>query len=71
MAYYVKTRRSQPPDYTGNFSVSFSGGEGNDAPNAQLVWVPVISICKIFILSYLFDGLLCQNWPFSTAWLYR
>ncbi len=25
MAYYVKTGRSQPPDCTGSFSVSFSG----------------------------------------------
>jgi hypothetical protein len=27
----------------------------------QLVWVPVIFFCKIFIPSYGFDGLLCQN----------
>jgi hypothetical protein len=31
----------------------------------KLVWVPVISFCKIFIPSYAFDALLCQNWPFS------
>jgi hypothetical protein len=31
----------------------------------KLVWVPVISICKIFIPSSAFDALLCQNWPFS------
>jgi hypothetical protein len=30
----------------------------------KLVWVPVISLCKIFIPSYAFDALLCQNWPF-------
>jgi hypothetical protein len=28
----------------------------------KLVWVPVISFCKIFILSYAFDALLCRNW---------
>jgi hypothetical protein len=31
----------------------------------KLVWVPVISFCKIFIPSYAFDALLCRNWPFS------
>jgi hypothetical protein len=31
----------------------------------KLVWVRVISFCKIFIPSYLFDALLCRNWPFS------
>jgi hypothetical protein len=31
----------------------------------ELVWVTVISFCKIFIPSYVFDGLLCWNWPFS------
>jgi hypothetical protein len=31
----------------------------------KLVWVPVISFCKIFIPSYGFDALLCRNWPFS------
>ncbi len=31
----------------------------------KLVWVPVISFCKICILSYAFDALLCRNWPFS------
>jgi hypothetical protein len=31
----------------------------------NLVWVPVISLCKIFIRSYMFDALLCHNWPFS------
>ncbi len=40
----------------------------------KLVWVPVMSFCKIFIPSYTFDALLCQNWPFSPpaiAGLYR
>jgi hypothetical protein len=27
----------------------------------KLVWVPVISFCRIFILSYTFDALLCRN----------
>jgi hypothetical protein len=31
----------------------------------KLVWVPIISRCKIFIPSSAFDALLCQNWPFS------
>jgi len=31
----------------------------------KLVWVSVISFCKIFIPSYTFDALLFQNWPFS------
>jgi hypothetical protein len=31
----------------------------------KLVWVPVISFCKIFIPSYAFDALLCRNWPSS------
>jgi hypothetical protein len=31
----------------------------------KLVWVPVISFWKILIPSYMFDALLCQNWPFS------
>jgi hypothetical protein len=31
----------------------------------KLVWVPVISFCKIFIPNYAFDALLCRNWPFS------
>ncbi len=31
----------------------------------KLVWVPVISFCKIFIPSDSFHGLLCRNWPFS------
>jgi len=30
----------------------------------KLVWVPVISFCKIFIPSYVFDALLYRNWPF-------
>jgi hypothetical protein len=31
----------------------------------KLVWVPVISFCKIFIPSYTFDALFfCPNWPF-------
>jgi heme/copper-type cytochrome/quinol oxidase subunit 2 len=33
----------------------------------KLVWVPVITFCKIFILSYAFDALLCRNWPFSPS----
>jgi hypothetical protein len=40
----------------------------------NLVWVPVISISKIFIPNYMIDALLCQNWPFSppnqgTSWI--
>ncbi len=31
----------------------------------KLIWVPVISFCKIFIPSYTIDALLCWNWPFS------
>jgi len=31
----------------------------------KLVWVPVILLCKIFILSYMFQVLLCRNWPSS------
>ncbi len=31
----------------------------------KLVWVPVLSFCKIFIPSYTFDALLCRNWPIS------
>jgi len=31
----------------------------------KLVWVPVISLCKIPIPSHGFDPLLCINWPFS------
>jgi hypothetical protein len=31
----------------------------------KLVWVPVILFCKIFVPSYAFDALLCQNWLFS------
>jgi len=30
----------------------------------KLVWVPVISFCKIFIPTYKFDALLCRYWPF-------
>jgi hypothetical protein len=30
----------------------------------KLVWVPVISFCRIFIPTYKFDALLCRNWPF-------
>ncbi len=30
----------------------------------KLDWVPVISFCKIFIPSYVFDVLLCQSWRF-------
>jgi hypothetical protein len=29
----------------------------------KLVWVPVTSLCKIFIPSYAFDVLLLRNWP--------
>jgi len=32
----------------------------------KLVWVQVTSFYKTFILSYKFDALLCQNWPFSS-----
>ncbi len=32
-----------------------------------LVWVPVVSLCQIFILSHVFDGLLCWNWLFSPS----
>jgi hypothetical protein len=40
----------------------------------KLLWVPIISFCKIFIPSYVFDALLCRNWPFSppnhlTIWI--
>jgi hypothetical protein len=31
----------------------------------KLLSVPVTSFCKIFIPSYVFDALFCQNWPFS------
>ncbi len=31
----------------------------------KLVWVPVLSFCKIFIPSYTCDALLCRTWPFS------
>jgi hypothetical protein len=31
----------------------------------KLVWVSVISLCKIFIPSSVFDALLCRNLPFS------
>jgi hypothetical protein len=31
----------------------------------KLVWVPVISLCKIYIPSYTFDALLSQTWQFS------
>jgi hypothetical protein len=31
----------------------------------NLVWVPIIWFCKIFIPSYGFDALLCRNWRFS------
>jgi hypothetical protein len=33
----------------------------------NLVWVPVILFCKIFIPSEGFDGLLRRNWPFSPS----
>jgi hypothetical protein len=32
--------------------------------DGKLVWIPVILFCKIFIPGYLFDALLCPNWPF-------
>jgi hypothetical protein len=40
----------------------------------KLVWVLVISLGKIFIPRYAFDGLLCWTWPFSppnrlTLWI--
>jgi len=31
----------------------------------KLVWVPVISFCKTFIIGYVFDMLLCRDWQFS------
>jgi hypothetical protein len=31
----------------------------------KLVWVPVISFCKISFPVYAFDALLCRNWPSS------
>ncbi len=31
----------------------------------KLDWVPVISFCKIFIPSCVFDALICRNWQFS------
>jgi len=31
----------------------------------KLVWVLVISFCKIVIPSYVFDALECRNWLFS------
>jgi len=31
----------------------------------KLVWVPIISFCRIFIPIYTFDGLLCRNWLVS------
>ncbi len=31
----------------------------------KLVWVPVISFCKLFTPNYAFDALLYQNWLFS------
>jgi hypothetical protein len=37
----------------------------------KLVWVPVISLCKIFIPSYGFDGLLCRNWQFPRTLIVR
>jgi hypothetical protein len=33
----------------------------------KLLWVPVILFWKIFIPSYAFDALLCQNWLFLPA----
>jgi hypothetical protein len=40
----------------------------------KLVWVPVLALCKIFILSYMPDAILWENWPFSppnrvTIWI--
>ncbi len=29
----------------------------------KLVWIPIISFCKIFIPSYAFDALLSRSWP--------
>ncbi len=31
----------------------------------KLVWVPIISFCRIFIPIYTFDALLCRNWLVS------
>ncbi len=33
----------------------------------KLVCVSVISFCKIFIPNYVFDPLLCRNWPSSST----
>jgi hypothetical protein len=30
----------------------------------KIVWVIVISLCKIFIPSYMFAALICRNWLF-------
>jgi hypothetical protein len=30
----------------------------------NLIWIPVIPFCKIFIASYIFDALLCRDWRF-------
>ncbi len=57
-------RKKERPDET-QFTTKIGG---------KLVWVPVISFCKVFILSYAFDALLCPNWPFPppdrlTRWI--
>jgi NADH:ubiquinone oxidoreductase subunit 6 (subunit J) len=37
----------------------------------KLIWVPVISLCKIFIPSNGFDALLCRNWQFPRPLIVR
>jgi hypothetical protein len=37
----------------------------------KLVWVSVISLCKIFIPSSAFDALLCRNWSFLPPLIVR
>jgi hypothetical protein len=49
-----------------HFTTKIGGG--------KLVWVPVLSLCKIYIPSYTFDALLSRNWPFwppnrGTLWI--
>jgi hypothetical protein len=53
----VKALRKKETQDETQFTTKFGGKE--------LVRVPVISFCKIFISSYAFDALLCRNWPFS------
>jgi len=52
----VEGRRKKERQDETQFTIKIGG---------KLVSVPVISFCKIFIPSYVFDALFCQNWPFS------